>query len=80
MTEDVIFVDKDVELKYVLKLMKKHVPDLVAEEELEIGIIFDFTNPLSNSNGRYVVKEKEGRESVTINDPLKELIVNKICT
>ena len=24
MTEDVIFVDKDVELKYVLKLMKKH--------------------------------------------------------
>ena len=24
MTKDVIFVDKDVDLKYVLKLMKKH--------------------------------------------------------
>jgi CBS domain-containing protein len=43
MTEDVIFVDKDVELKYVLKLMKKHeitkIP--VVEEKKLIGIITD---------------------------------------
>ena len=43
MTEDVIFVDKDVELKYVLKLMKKHeitkIP--VVEEKKLVGIITD---------------------------------------
>jgi CBS domain-containing protein len=43
MTEDVIFVDKDVELKYVLKLMKKHeitkIP--VVEDKKLIGIITD---------------------------------------
>lgn len=43
MTEDVIFVDKDVDLKYVLKLMKKHeitkVP--VVEEKKLIGVITD---------------------------------------
>lgn len=43
MTEDVIFVDKDVDLRYVLKLMKKHeitkVP--VVEEKKLIGVITD---------------------------------------
>jgi len=43
MTEDIIFVDKDIELKYVLKLMKKHditkIP--VVEEKKLIGIITD---------------------------------------
>jgi len=43
MTEDVIFIDKDVDLKYVLKLMKKHeitkIP--VVEEKKLIGVITD---------------------------------------
>jgi len=43
MTENVIFVDKDVDLNYVLKLMKKHeitkIP--VVEEKKLIGIITD---------------------------------------
>jgi len=43
MTENVIFVDKDVDLSYVLKLMKKHeitkIP--VVEEKKLIGIITD---------------------------------------
>jgi CBS domain-containing protein len=43
MTKDVIFVDKDVDLKYVLKLMKKHnitkIP--VVEEKKLIGVITD---------------------------------------
>jgi len=43
MTEDVILVDKDVELEYVLKLMKKHeitkIP--VVEDKKLIGIITD---------------------------------------
>ena len=43
MTEDVIFVDKDVDLKYVLKLMKKHnitkIP--VVEDKKLIGVITD---------------------------------------
>jgi len=45
MTEDVIFVDKDVDLKYVLKLMKKNnitkIP--VVEEKKIVGIITDTT-------------------------------------
>lgn len=43
MTKDVIFVDKDVDLNYVLKLMKKHnitkIP--VVEEKKLIGVITD---------------------------------------
>jgi CBS domain-containing protein len=43
MTKDVIFVDKDVDLKYVLRLMKKHnitkIP--VVEEKKLIGVITD---------------------------------------
>jgi len=43
MTKDVIYVDKDVDLKYVLKLMKKHnitkIP--VVEEKKLIGVITD---------------------------------------
>jgi CBS domain-containing protein len=43
MTKDVIFVDKDVDLKYVLKLMKKHnitkIP--VVEDKKLIGVITD---------------------------------------
>jgi CBS domain-containing protein len=43
MTEDVIFVDKDVDLRYVLKLMKKYeitkIP--VLEEKKLIGVITD---------------------------------------
>jgi CBS domain-containing protein len=43
MTKNVIFVDKDVELKYVLKLMKKHeITKIPAVEEKKlIGIITD---------------------------------------
>ncbi len=45
MTKEVIFVDKDVDLKYVLKLMKKNnitkVP--VVEEKKIVGIITDTT-------------------------------------
>jgi len=45
MTKDVIYVDKDVDLKYVLKLMKKHsitkIP--VIEEKKVIGTITDST-------------------------------------
>ena len=43
MTKDVIFVDKDVDLRYVLKLMKKHnitkIP--VLEDKKIIGVITD---------------------------------------
>ena len=43
MTKDIIFVDKNVDLKYVLKLMKKHnitkIP--VVEEKKLIGVITD---------------------------------------
>jgi CBS domain-containing protein len=43
MTKDVIYVDKDVDLKYVLKLMKKHnitkIP--VVEDKKLIGVITD---------------------------------------
>ena len=43
MTRDVIYVDKDVDMKYVLKLMKKHnitkIP--VVEDHKPIGIITD---------------------------------------
>ena len=43
MTRDVIYVDKDVDMKYVLKLMKKHnitkIP--VVEEHKPIGLITD---------------------------------------
>ncbi len=43
MTKDIIFVDKDVDLNYVLKLMKKHnitkIP--VVEEKKLIGVITD---------------------------------------
>ncbi|MFO8077310.1 MAG: CBS domain-containing protein [Thermoplasmatota archaeon] len=45
MTKDVIYVDKDVDLKYVLKLMKKNsitkIP--VVEEKKVIGVITDNT-------------------------------------
>lgn len=43
MTRDVIYVDKDVDMKYVLKLMKKHnitkIP--VVEEHKPVGLITD---------------------------------------
>ncbi len=43
MTKDVIFVDKDVDLRYVLSLMKKHeitkIP--VVEDKKLIGVITD---------------------------------------
>ena len=43
MTKDVVYVDKDVDLKYVLKLMKKHnitkIP--VLENKKLIGVITD---------------------------------------
>ncbi len=43
MTKDVIFVDKDVDLKYVLKLMKKHnitkIP--VLDDKKVIGVVTD---------------------------------------
>ena len=72
MTKDVIFVDKDVELEYVLKLMKKHditkIP--VVEEKKLIGIITDnaIVHKIGSIRNRGVPPSRLHASSVTDKD------------
>ena len=74
MTEDVILVDKDVELEYVLKLMKKHeitkIP--VVEDKKLIGIITDnkIAFKLGSIRSRGVPASRLHASSVTENEKL----------